>query len=139
MKLKTLANAAAAGAVGAALLLGSSVAFAQTQLQYDTGRAGSGSAGSVIPQTTTADGTTGNASGAGTNAGATGTTGTMGTPGVPNTGTSGTMGSSGTGGTTTPGVPNTGAGDAATLVALGIAGLIAVGGTAYMMRRQQLV
>ncbi len=69
------------------------------------------------------------------------TTGTMGPTytGAAATGTDTTLGSSTAGVTgTTPGVPNTGAGgDAASnLAMLGVAALVAIGGAAYLSRKQ---
>jgi LPXTG-motif cell wall-anchored protein len=49
-----------------------------------------------------------------------------------------TGGSADASGTTTPGVPNTGAGDMANMLALGVSGLIALGGVTYLLRRPAL-
>lgn len=124
MKQKTLAKLASAS-VAAALLMGSSVAFAQT-VDYGTGGAASGSAGTIVP-------TAGNNNTPGitdpNGVGASGATGT--TPGVPNTGTSGTGGTS-----TTPGVPNTGVGETAA-AALAMTGAVALAAGYLLYRRNQ--
>lgn len=130
MKQKSLAKLAAA-ATAAALLATGTFAFAQT-MDYGTGGATSGSAGTVVPTPGSND-TPGITNPGGTGTSATNATGT--TPGVPNTGNNGT-GGTGTMGTGTPGVPNTGVGDdGAAMATLAVSGVIAAAAAVYLLRR----